>query len=100
MRDRGVSVREWGLWNQPELFSCGLQRYVGSADDAVEFAAAVDEVLRLTQDFGGSMEYCHGAGIRLAALMEREHGRGLTLLRDIKAVVDPHGILNPGKLGL
>jgi FAD/FMN-containing dehydrogenase len=32
--------------------------------------------------------------------MEREHGRGLTLLRDIKAVVDPHGILNPGKLGL
>jgi FAD/FMN-containing dehydrogenase len=95
-----VSIREWGLWNQPELFSVVMQRYVRGPDDAVALSDAVDAVLRLAQDCGGSMEYCHGAGIRLAALMERENGRGLALLRSIKASVDPSGVLNPGKLGL
>jgi alkyldihydroxyacetonephosphate synthase len=95
-----VSIREWGLWNQPELFSVVMQRHVRGPEDVKAFADAVDAVLRLAQDIGGSMEYCHGAGIRLAGLMEREHGRGLALLRSVKATVDPHGILNPGKLGL
>jgi FAD/FMN-containing dehydrogenase len=100
LAERGVSVREWGLWNQPELFSVVMQRHLDGPDDARSFAGAVDAVLQLAQDCGGSMEYCHGAGVRLAALMEREHGRGLPLLRAIKASIDPHGILNPGKLGL
>jgi FAD/FMN-containing dehydrogenase len=100
LAERGVSVREWGLWNQPELFSVGMQYFVRRPEDAKHFAVAVEDVLKLAQDVGGSMEYCHGAGIRLAALMEREHGRGLSLLQAIKNAVDPHGILNPGKLGL
>jgi alkyldihydroxyacetonephosphate synthase len=100
LRTWGVSIREWGLWNQPELFSVVMQRDVDSPEDAAAFADAVDAVLRLAQDCGGSMEYCHGAGIRLASLMEREHGRGLGLLQSIKSAVDPQGILNPGKLGL
>jgi FAD/FMN-containing dehydrogenase len=100
LASRGVSVREWGLWNQPELFSVVMQRFIDGPDDAVAFAEAVDQVLRLVQDYGGSMEYCHGAGVRLASLMEREHGRGLSLLRAIKVAVDPDGVLNPGKLGL
>jgi FAD/FMN-containing dehydrogenase len=46
------------------------------------------------------MEYVHGAGLRLAHLMAREHGDGLAVLRRIKAALDPAGVLNPGKLGL
>jgi FAD/FMN-containing dehydrogenase len=49
---------------------------------------------------GGSMEYVHGAGLRLTHLMQREHGEGLEMLRRIKAAIDPSGVLNPGKLGL
>jgi alkyldihydroxyacetonephosphate synthase len=96
----GVSIREWGLWNQPELFSVVMQHSISAPEDAITFANAVDAVLRLAQDMGGSMEYCHGAGIRLAGLMERENGRGLALLRSVKTSLDPGGILNPGKLGL
>lgn len=96
----GVSVVEWGLWNQPELFSIAVQKKVRSDADRLACAGAVDAVLQLAQDLGGSMEYVHGAGVRLAALMQREHGAGLELLRAIKRVVDPNNILNPGKLGL
>jgi D-lactate dehydrogenase (cytochrome) len=30
--------------------------------------------------------------------MEREHGKSLDLMRQIKALLDPQGILNPGKI--
>jgi len=97
---RGVSIGEWGLWNSPELFSATLFRRARTPDDRETFAAAIDAALRLAQDLDGSMEYCHGAGLRLAALMPREHGSGMDLLRAIKHAADPLGILNPGKLGL
>ena len=29
---------------------------------------------------------------------EREHGDALALMRGVKALFDPHGILNPGKI--
>jgi FAD/FMN-containing dehydrogenase len=97
---RGISIGEWGLWNQPELFSIGLFRRMRSEEDRRSFADGIDEVLKLAQDMGGSMEYVHGAGLRLAHLMDREHGAGLDLLRSLKRCIDPNDLLNPGKLGL
>ena len=64
------------------------------------FAEAMDSVLRLAQDMGGTMEYCHGVGLKLAHLVEREWGSGLEVARRIKRALDPDGIMNPGKLGL
>ncbi len=97
----GVEVGESGLWNQPELFSMVLE---AKTDDMLEagraLSRAVDLLLRLAQDYGGSMEYCHGVGLRLAHLMKREHGYGLEVMRKIKRALDPNGILNPGKLAL
>jgi FAD/FMN-containing dehydrogenase len=60
----------------------------------------VETLLRLTQQMGGSMEYTHGVGIKLAPLMASEHGYGLEVMRQIKRAVDPRNILNPGKMGL
>lgn len=60
----------------------------------------VYELLRLVQKMGGSMEYTHGVGVKLAPLMAEEHGYGLEVMRQIKKVLDPNNIMNPGKLGL
>jgi FAD/FMN-containing dehydrogenase len=61
----------------------------------------MDSLLTACQDLGGSMEYVHGPGLRLAHLMPREHAEGgFSLLQRLKATLDPNGILNPGKLGL
>lgn len=97
----GVQPRECGLWTDPGLFSIVLVATRTTHEEAVAaVGAAVDDLLRLAQDLGGAMEYCHGVGLRLAHLMAREHGVGLAVMRRLKAALDPAGILNPGKLGL
>lgn len=40
----------------------------------------------------------HGVGIGKRRFMEEEHGRSLAVMRQIKALLDPQGILNPGKI--
>ena len=49
---------------------------------------------------GGVMNDHHGVGLKLAPYMEAQHGTALQTLRRIKEVLDPNGIMNPGKLGL
>jgi FAD/FMN-containing dehydrogenase len=98
---RGIRLQESGLWVQPELFSLRL-----GADESVVPNArlileeTVEELLRLAQRMDGSMEYTHGVGIKLAPLMAEEHGYGIEVMRQIKRVLDPHNVLNPGKLDL
>ncbi len=40
----------------------------------------------------------HGVGVGKRRFMEREHGNSLTLMQQVKALLDPQGILNPGKI--
>jgi alkyldihydroxyacetonephosphate synthase len=49
---------------------------------------------------GGVMNDHHGVGLKLAPYMRAQHGASLDALRRIKEVLDPNGIMNPGKLGL
>ena len=98
---RGVRLQESGLWVQPELFSMRLGAEEGAVPNAqLALEETVEELLRLAQQLGGSMEYTHGVGIKLAPLMAEEHGYGLEVMRQIKRALDPNDILNPGKLGL
>ncbi len=97
--DRGVEVREWSIWARPEFFSFLIvQAEDESATTSHQMENVVDEVLSVAQELGGSMEYCHGVGLKLSHLAEAEHGRGLHVMRQIKRSIDPNNILNPGKL--
>jgi FAD/FMN-containing dehydrogenase len=78
---------------------------LGSEDDGTTNAQlaleeAIEELLRLVQQMGGSMEYTHGVGVKLAPLMAEEHGYGFEVMRQIKRTLDPNNIMNPGKMGL
>lgn len=49
---------------------------------------------------GGSLSHHHGVGLNRARFVGEALGAGLDLLSELKATLDPRGILNPGKLGL
>ncbi|MCY4651584.1 MAG: FAD-binding oxidoreductase, partial [Dehalococcoidia bacterium] len=91
-----VEVREWSVWGRPEFFSF-LIGDSGSEDADANLGRTVDSVLTLAQSMGGTMEYCHGAGLKLAHLMDNELGTGMSAVVRIKKALDPAGILNPGK---
>ena len=57
-------------------------------------AALVDDALAR----GGTCSGEHGIGLGKIAHLEREHGDLVPLMRRIKDVIDPRGILNPGKV--
>ncbi len=47
----------------------------------------------------GTLSHHHSIGTDHRPWIEREHGRaGVELLRAVKSTLDPHGIMNPGKL--
>ena len=102
LRRHGVKPIGFGVWTQPELVSLEIIRPAGGdrARARAAVAAAVDDVIRRAHMLGGSMEYAHGVGVKLAHLMGEELGAGLSVARRVKEALDPRGILNPAKAGL
>lgn len=101
MKQHGLLLYERGLWGYPEVFSIVFYRPAEpSREEALEEAEeAIDKMLTLCQGMGGSMEHCHGVGIRLAKHMLREHGEaGIKLLQTLKNAIDQNNVMNPGKL--
>ena len=97
-KERQVQLLEAGLWQGPELFSIVISASASKSQVAgKKLWETSDAIIRLVQDLGGCMEFCHGVGLKLAHLMEREHGLGLEMMRRLKRAVDPLGIMNPGK---
>ena len=101
LKEHGAPAREWSIWGRPEFFSF-IMAEPGASEGLPREAMArlADKVLTLAQDMGGTVEYCHGVGLKLGHLMERELGVGMEVVRRLKAALDPHHIMNPGKLGV
>ena len=57
-------------------------------------------VLSATSAHGGSISHHHGIGLVRGPYLADALGAGFGVLRSLKTVLDPRGILNPGKLGL
>jgi D-lactate dehydrogenase (cytochrome) len=66
-----------------------------------EYQHAVDTnglIVMKALELGGTCTGEHGVGIGKAKYMPAEHGPALDVMRGIKALLDPNGILNPGKI--
>jgi alkyldihydroxyacetonephosphate synthase len=70
--------------------------------DAIEstYVAMWDAGQRAVLDGGGNLSHHHGVGINRGRFVDVALGDGAAVLAAIKQALDPHGVLNPGKLGL
>lgn len=59
---------------------------------------AKDEIVAAVLSLGGTASGEHGIGLGSRKYMAQEHGPTLELMKHIKQVFDPAGILNPGKI--
>ena len=64
------------------------------------YRQAWDRVTEATMDAGGAISHHHGIGLNRARFLADALGPGFGVLASVKDALDPHGILNPGKLGL
>jgi len=57
-------------------------------------------VVQRAVEIGGTCTGEHGIGIGKRKFMALEHGAGCDLMKDIKNLIDPKGLMNPGKIFL
>lgn len=73
------------------------QRFDVNAEARRYLAFTDDLVTLLTDDLAGSLKAEHGTGRAMAAFVEREWGpAAYAVMRRIKELADPDGLLNPG----
>jgi len=74
---------------------------VGDPDDPAEWGILEEINSRIVSraiELGGTCTGEHGVGIGKRRFMQKEHGDGLDLMRQIKSLIDPKGLMNPGKI--
>ena len=64
------------------------------------YRRAWDEVTGATLAAGGALSHHHGIGLNRGRFLAEGLGSAFDVLVTLKSALDPHGILNPGKLGL
>ena len=73
----------------------------GDPKDKAEWSVLEDinnRIVTRAIELGGTCTGEHGVGIGKRKFMDLEHGRSYQLMRAIKELVDPKGLMNPGKI--
>jgi alkyldihydroxyacetonephosphate synthase len=77
----------------------GAAGSVANAADSY-YRRAWDAVIATTLTHGGTLSHHHGIGLNRGRHLARALGPAFDVLVSLKTALDPHGVLNPGKLGL
>jgi D-lactate dehydrogenase (cytochrome) len=75
--------------------------FVIDPDDPQELAAATEingRLVRRAQAMGGTCSGEHGVGLGKMEYLADEHGPALEVMKAIKRALDPHNLMNPGKM--
>lgn len=70
----------------------------GNADELAAARALSHRVNHIALEAGGTVTGEHGVGLGKKSYMQQEHGDAWQVMAELKRTLDPHNLLNPGKL--
>lgn len=70
----------------------------GDEDEKAKAEAINEAIVLKALELGGTATGEHGVGVGKIPFMPKEHGPSYELMKQIKELLDPHRILNPGKI--
>lgn len=70
----------------------------GDASELAEVRRLGERIVDHALELGGTCTGEHGIGLGKIAALRKEHGAAVDVMRAIKAALDPHHLMNPGKL--
>ncbi len=89
------------------IYTQGTSMYmilIGQLEDDEAAVKRLKDIWKTTMEIclthGAELSHHHGGGLARSAYSERSLGSAHLVLRKLKSALDPHHILNPGKLGL
>ena len=104
---RAIGRHAFVMAHFSHAYSEGCSIYFSFAGHAATRAAAEERYDALWRDglaaasrAGGTISHHHGVGMSKGAFMAEEHRESMGLYESLKRVLDPDGIMNPGKMGL
>jgi FAD/FMN-containing dehydrogenase/Fe-S oxidoreductase len=71
---------------------------LANPQDVAKLSAIADKVHALALDLGGTVSTQHGTGLIRTPWVGRQYRELYPVLRQLKAIFDPQGIFNPGKI--
>lgn len=95
--ETGITIYVFGHAGDGNLHT----EVIGYREDEEQFARAVeasDAIISYALQVGGTVAGEHGVGLMKRHFMPQEHGESLEVMRAIKDLFDPKGIMNPGKV--
>ena len=98
-RDFGFNTVCFGHLGDGNLHVNILKENINEHDWETKIPEGIGEIFKLTVSLGGTLSGEHGIGIAKRPYMSIAMSEvNLNLMRGIKKVFDPNGILNPGKI--
>jgi D-lactate dehydrogenase (cytochrome) len=79
-------------------FHLGIMYDPADAEETARAEGLARRVGERAIRYGGTCTGEHGIGMHKRGLLELEHRGGVELMRAIKGALDPHGVMNPGKM--
>ncbi len=79
-------------------FHVGIFYNPDDPDERARAQAANEAMVFRALELGGTATGEHGVGVGKIKFMRAEHGASYELMRQMKKLLDPNGILNPGKI--
>lgn len=95
--EHGLSMAAFGHAGDGNLHTT-IPALPSDAEACARAEKLMDALIRFALSVGGTASGEHGIGLAKRKYLSEEHGAAVEVMRRIKQVLDPNGILNPGKM--